>query len=329
MRKVSWGVLSTARIGTQKVIPAMQKGKYTQIGAIASRDIKRAQRTAKEIGIPKAYGSYEELLADKEIEAVYIPLPNHLHVEWALKSLQAGKHVLCEKPIAMNSAAAEHLKNEAKKFPQYKLMEAFMYRHHPQTLKIKSLVDSEAIGQLRSVHSMFSYFNNNPKDIRNMADIGGGGLLDIGCYCVSISRFLFGAEPNQVCGSVEFDPVLKVDRLASAVLEFDKGIASLTCATQLANHQYAKIFGTRGRIEIETPFTPQPDRPSKIIQHINSDEKEFTFAACDQYTIQGDVFSQAIIEGKPVPTPIEDAVANMKVIDAILESAKTRKWVTV
>ena len=329
MRKVSWGVLSTARIGTQKVIPAMQKGSHVQITAIASRDIAKARQAAKEIGISKTYGSYEELLADRDIEAVYIPLPNHLHVEWAIKSLHAGKHVLCEKPIGMDFHDAEKLRTEAKKFPRLKLMEAFMYRFHPQTIKLKSLVEAEEIGPLRSVHSMFSYFNNNPKDIRNMADIGGGGLLDIGCYCISFSRFMFGSEPKQVSGSVEYDPVLKIDRLASAVLEFEKGVASFTCSTQLTNHQYAKIFGTRGRIDVETPFTPAPNHPSKFFQYIESDVKEFAFEACDQYTLQGDAFSQSILNDTPVPTPIDDALANMKAIDAIIESSKTRKWVTI
>ena len=329
MAKVSWGILSTAKIGLEKVIPAMQKGTYSRIDAIASRSIAHARQAAAALGIPKAYGSYEELLADKAIDAVYIPLPNHLHVAWALKSLQAGKHVLCEKPIAMNFKEAEFLQRQAKSFPRLKLMEAFMYRHHPQMLKARELINNKIIGKLRNVQTMFSYYNDDPDDIRNNSEIGGGGLLDIGCYCISLSRFLFNSEPKRVCGIVEFDPQLMVDRLASAILEFEEGTSIVTCSTQLADHQYAKIFGTHGRIEIERPFTPNPDRQATMIQFLGEERKEISFEACNQYTIQGDLFSQSIINDSPVPTPIADGVANMKVIDRIMESSNAGMWVKV
>jgi len=323
-KKVSWGVLSTARIGLDKVIPAMQKGKYSAVSAIASRQIKKAQKTAQELGIPKAYGSYEELLADKEIDAVYIPLPNHLHVEWTIKSLKAGKHVLCEKPLGLNFKEVVYLKKQARNFPNLKVMEAFMYRHHPQWRKVKRLISEGAIGQLRNVHSMFSYYNDNPEDIRNQAKIGGGGLLDIGCYCISVSRFIFNNEPDKVCGSIEYDPKLKIDRLSSGVLRFDNGTSTFTCSTQLTNHQRVQIFGSKGRIEIETPFTPLPNKPSKIILHKGEKTIEIVFKACDQYTIQGDLFSQAILNDTNAPTPLEDGVANMKVIDGIIKSSESK-----
>jgi predicted dehydrogenase len=236
---------------------------------------------------------------------------------------------LCEKPIAINLKEGEYLQHQAKKFPRVKLMEAFMYRHHPQILKAKNLVDRRTIGSLRSIHTMFSYYNDDPKNIRNHPEIGGGGLLDIGCYCTSLSRFLFNSEPKRVCGITEYDPKLKVDRLVSAILEFEEGTSTFTCSTQLIEHQYAKIFGTHGRIEIETPFTPSPDHPSKIIQHIGSNKQEIVFEACNQYTIQGDLFSQAILNDTQVPTPIEDGVANMKVIDRIIESSNKSIWVKV
>jgi predicted dehydrogenase len=327
MPKVSWGILSTAEIGLGKVIPGMQKGTYSKVEAIASRNLASAQRAASRLGIPKAYGSYEDLLADDSIQAVYIPLPNHLHVEWALKSLQAGKHVLCEKPIAMNFKEAEYLQMQAKHFPRLKIMEAFMYRHHPQMVKAKNIVKSGTIGTLKNIHTMFSYYNDNPKDIRNNPEIGGGGLLDVGCYCISLSRFFFDSEPKRVCGTMEIDPLLKVDRLVSAILEFEEGTAEFTCSTQLTDYQYAKIFGTHGRIEIERPFTPFPDRPSKIIQYLEPNSQEFVFEACNQYTLQGDIFSQAIINDTSVPAPIEDGMANMKVIDMIIESSKKGAWV--
>ncbi len=329
MAKISWGVISTANIGVEKVIPAMQKGAYTEVKAIASRDLNRAKETAQKLGIPKVYGTYEELLSDKEIQAVYIPLPNHLHVPWTIKSLEAGKHVLCEKPIAMNFEEVLHLQEEVEKFPGLKVMEAFMYRHHPQTLKIKELIDGGTLGDLRNISTLFSYFNDNPQDVRNQSEIGGGGLLDIGCYCISISRFLFGSEPKRVCGSIEYDPKFKIDRLVSAVMEFEKGTAVFSCATQMFYNQFAEIFGTRGRIRAEVPFTPSPDEQAKITLHTNSGTEEITFDACDQYTIQGDLFSKAILENSNLPTPIEDAVANMKVIDGIFESAKKNMWVEI
>jgi len=329
MAKVSWGVLSTANIGTAKVIPAMQKGEFTEINAIASRDLNKAKQTAQSLKIPKAYGSYQELLADKEIDAIYIPLPNHLHVEWTIKSLKAGKHVLCEKPIGMNYSEAVHLQNEMKNFPKLKVMEAFMYRHHPQIQKTKELISSGKIGELRSIHTMFSYYNDNPEDIRNKPDIGGGGLLDIGCYCISISRFLFDAEPKQLCATIEYDPKLKTDRLVSSILKFEKGSALFTCSTQLENHQFAKVLGTKGKIEIETPFTPSFVKNEKVTLKSGEDIEEIIFESCNHYTIQGDMFSQAILNGTEVFTSFVDAVANMKVIDKIIESNKKKTWVDV
>jgi len=327
MRKIRWGILSTARIGTQKVIPGMQKGKYCDIAAISSRNIEKAEKAARELGIPKAYGSYKELIEDKEIDAIYNPLPNHLHVEWTVNSLKAGKHVLCEKPVTMNYDEAVLLYNEIKKYPGLKVMEAFMYRHHPQIIKTRELIENGLIGELRTVHTMFSYYNVNPDDIRNKSDIGGGGLLDIGCYCISISRYVFNSEPERVCASIEYDPELKIDRMVSCIMEFEKGNAVFTCSTQLTNHQYAVISGTKGKIEIGYPFTPSPDDPAKIVLYKDEGKQEFLFDPCDQYTLQGDSFSQSVINNTDVFTPLSDAIANMKVIDKIFESGKTGDWI--
>jgi predicted dehydrogenase len=326
MNKISWGILSTAKIGIKKVIPAMQKGKYSDIQAIASRSLKRAQFHAKASGIPKAYGSYEEMLSDPEIDAVYIPLPNHMHIEWTQKSLEAGKHVLCEKPIGLNFQEAQYLQKLIQKFPDLKVMEAFMYRYHPQWQTTKKLVDEQAIGELKSIQSYFSYYNDNPADIRNQLDTGGGGLLDIGCYCISLSRFLFDKEPDRVLGSIEYDPQLKTDRLTSGILDFKIGSSTFTCATQLAPHQRVYILGTRGKIEIEIPFNAPPDKPCKIRKQTGAELEEIHFDICDQYTIQGDLFSKSILNNTNVPTPIEDGVANMKVIDGIIKSAAKRVW---
>ncbi len=326
MEKVSWGILSTAKIGIEKVIPAMQNGKYCQISAIASRNYDSAQKAAKKLNIPKVYGSYEELLADPDIQAIYIPLPNHLHVLWSIKCLEAGKHVLCEKPVAIDAAQAQELITASKIYPDLKIMEAFMYRFHPQWQKAKRLVTEGAIGKIKTIQSFFSYFNNDPGNIRNKPECGGGGLMDIGCYCISLSRFIFDTEPERVLGIVEYDQRFKVDSLASGILDFDKGTSTFTCSTQLSPYQRVNILGTEGRIEIEIPFNAPPDKPCRMFLQKGYSIKEITFDICDQYMIECDLFSQAILNNTKVPTPLEDAAANMKVIDKIFESAKNNSW---
>ena len=326
MKRIRWGIISTAKIGTAKVIPAMQRGEYCEVAAIASRDIERARQAAHQLGIPKAYGSYEDLLDDAEIDAVYNPLPNHLHVPVSIQAIKAGKHVLCEKPIALTSAAAQEIVDAAQQHPRLKVMEAFMYRHHPQWQTARSLVRDGHIGALRTIQSFFSYFNDDPHNIRNDHRMGGGGLLDIGCYCVSLSRFIFGAEPQRVLGIVEYDPRFHTDRLASAILDFGSGTSAFTCSTQLAPYQRVNIFGATGRVEIEIPFNAPPDRPCKLWHQRGSETELIEFGICDQYTIQGDLFARAILEDTAVPTPLTDAVANIRVIEAILRSGKSGAW---
>ena len=329
MKKVRWGVLSSAKIGLEKVIPAMQKGEYCEITAIASQNLERGKAAAAQLGIPQAYGSYEELLADDNIDAVYIPLPNHLHVPWTKKALEAGKHVLCEKPIGLNTAEAEDLLACAKKHSQLKVMEAFMYRHHPQWLKAQQLVNEGKIGNLLNIHSFFSYYNADPANIRNMAEIGGGGLMDIGCYCISLARFIFNSEPQRVLGKMEYDPEFKTDRLCSGLLDFGDQSSTFTCSTQLTSYQRVNIFGTEGRIEIEIPFNAPPDQPCRIWHQQDEKLEEITFELCDQYTIQGDLFSQAILNKTEVPTPLVDSVKNMRVLDAVINSAESNAWVSL
>jgi predicted dehydrogenase len=326
MKKIRWGVLSTARIGTEKVIPAMQLGEYCKVTAIASRQLEKAQAAAGQLGMEKAYGSYEKLLADPDIDAVYIPLPNHLHVPWAIKALNAGKHVLCEKPISLSVAEAQKLLGVARKFPRLRVMEAFMYRHHPQWQWAKQQVAQGKIGEVRTIQSFFSYYNTDPDNIRNKADLGGGGLMDIGCYCISLSRFIFGAEPWRVCGIMEEDPNMKVDRLTSGILEFSSGTSTFTCATQLVPYQRVNIFGSKGQIEIEIPFNAPSDRSCKVWYGDGNRIEEVILESCDQYTIQGDLFSRVVMEDREVPVPLEDAVANMQVIEALVSSARSRSW---
>ncbi len=329
-RKVKWGVLGTAKIGVNKVLPAMQLGEWSEIAAIASRDGEKAESVARKLRIPKAYWSYEELLADPDIEAIYNPLPNHLHVPWSIKAAEAGKHVLCEKPIGLNVAEAKALL-AARDRIGVKIGEAFMVRTHPQWLRTRELIRAGKIGDLRCIIGAFSYFNRDAANIRNVLDWGGGGIFDIGCYPINASRFIFGEEPSRVIGLVERDPEFEVDRLASVMLDFPAGRAIFTCSTQLVPHQRMQFLGTKGRIEIEIPFNAPNDRPCRI--HIDDGRDVFgggvtveTFPACDQYTIQGDVFSRAIRGEGEVPVSLEDAIGNMAVIEAIFRSAETGKW---
>ncbi len=328
MTKIRFGVLSTANIGTEKVLPAMQQGNYCEVAAIASRDLTRAKKAADKLDIPKAYGSYEELLADPDVDAIYNPLPNHMHVPWAIKALEAGKHVLCEKPIALTSEEGQALVDAAAKYPNLKVLEAFMYRHHPQWIKAKRLAEEGSIGELRTINTFFSYFNNDSDNIRNQADIGGGGLMDIGCYPISVSRFIFESEPLKVAGIVEKDPEFKTDRLASAMMDFGSGTATFTCSTQLSSYQRVNIYGTKGRVEIEIPFNAPPDRPCKMWHQVGEEIEEILLDTCDQYTAQGDNFAQAILNDTPVATHISDAVGNMKVIEAIRRSHASGTWET-
>jgi len=313
MTKIRWGVLGVAKIATTKVIPAMQRAANVEVLGIASRDLSKAQAAAEHLGISRAYGSYEEMLADPSIDAIYNPLPNHLHVPMSIRAAEAGKHVLCEKPIALSVAETRQL-IAARDKAGVKIGEAFMARTHPQWLRAAELVRAGRIGELRVVSGHFSYFNRDPQNVRNIAAIGGGGIMDIGCYPITLSRMIFGAEPQRIHAFLDRDPEFKTDRLASVILEYPAGHASFTCSTQLVSYQKMHIFGTTGRIEIEIPFNAPPDKPTRIF--VNEVVEEFP--VCDQYTIQGELFSRAILENTEVPVPLEDALKNMAVIERIL-----------
>jgi predicted dehydrogenase len=327
MSKLRWGILSTSKFAQTKVIPATQHCQHMEVAAIASRDLAKAQAVAAQLNIAKAYGSYEELLADAEIDVIYNPLANHLHVPWSIKALEAGKHVLCEKPVGLSAAEAQQLLAVSKQHPQLKVMEAFMYRLHPQWQRAKQIVKAGGVGELRTIQSFFSYFNADEQNIRNRADIGGGGLMDIGCYNISLSRFIFDAEPQRVLGIIEYDPAFKTDCLTSGILDFGNGTSTFTCSTQLTPYQRVNIFGTTGRVEIEIPFNAPPDNPCKLWHQAGAEIEEMQFPICDQYTIEADQFSLAVLNNTPVPTPLEDAIANMRVIDAVVESSKSGGWV--
>ena len=331
--QLRWGVLSTAAIGLHHVIPAMQQSSLTTIAAIASRDLAKARQAAAQLSIPMVYGSYEELIADPTIDAIYNPLPNHLHVPWTIKAAEAGKHVLCEKPLSMTAAEAETL-IAVRARTGVKIGEAFMIECHPQWTRLRELIQQGRIGQLRSIAGVYSYNNTNPADYRNHLEFGGGGLLDIGCYLIHGSRLAFGAEPIRVVGSIERDPEMKIDRLASAILEFPTGRTIFTCSTQMLPTQRLLMVGTKGRIDFEIPFNALPDRPARLLIDSTGDLRGSgitveSFPACNQYTLQGDAFTRAILHDTEVPVPLEDSIKNMTVIEAVFRSANSGQWVSL
>jgi predicted dehydrogenase len=322
---IRWGVLGVAKIATKKVIPAMQQGRNCRIAAIASREPEKARSAAAELGIPRAYGSYEEILADREIDAIYNPLPNHLHVPWSIKAAEAGKHVLCEKPISLSVAECRAL-IDVRNRTGVKIGEAFMVRTHPQWVRAREIVRSGDAGPLRAIVSAFSYFNRDPANVRNVPEWGGGALMDIGCYPIQISRFLFGEEPVHVSGRIERDPEFGIDRLTSGLLEFPSGHSVFTCGTQMVPYQRVQILCERCRIEVEIPFNAPPDRSCRISVDNGADvfgtgTRVEELSVCDQYTLQGEAFSRAILDNTEVPTPLEDSIRNMAVIEAVFRSA--------
>jgi predicted dehydrogenase len=332
MTRVRWGILSTSGFARTKVLPALRQCAHVELAALASRDLTRARAVADEFGISRAYGSYDELLADPDVDAIYNPLPNHLHVPWTIRALDAGKHVLCEKPIALSGAEAESLRAAAGRHPRLKVMEAFMYRLHPQWQRAVAIVRDGGVGEPLVVQTLFSYFNDDPENVRNQAEIGGGTLFDIGCYAISVARLVFGSEPRRALGIVDRDPRFATDRIAAGVLDFGSGrrTASFTCSTQAQPYQRVHILGSEGRIEIEIPFNAPPDRACRIWhQRGGGPIEEIGFPVCDQYTLEGDAFSRAILDDTPVPTPLDDAIANMRVIDAVFASAASGSWVDV
>jgi predicted dehydrogenase len=330
--KLRWGVLSTAAIGLKKVIPAMQQGRYTSVVAIASRDLAKAQEAATAHGIPTVYGSYEELLADPNIDVIYNPLPNQYHVPWTIKAAEAGKHVLCEKPLSLTVAEAESLL-AVRSRTGVKIGEAFMIRSSPQWLRLRELLNEGRVGELRSILGFFSYFNIDPANIRNRVECGGGALMDIGCYLVHASRYAFAQEPTRVVARIDRDPQMHTDRLTSAILDFSAGQSIFSCSTQLVPYQRIHFLGTRGRIELEIPFNAPIDRPTRLFIDDGGDLfgrsiTTETFPVCDQYTLQGDAFSKAVLENTEVPVSIDDAIKNMAVIEAIFHSANSGQWVS-
>ncbi len=332
MKKVRWGILSTANIGLQKVIPAIQQSAHSEVVAIASRDLGKAQEAAAQLGIPKAYGSYEALLADREVDAIYNPLPNHLHVPMTIAATQAGKHVLCEKPIALSAKEAESLRDCRS---DRIVLEAFMIRFHPQWLRAREIIRSGELGDIHAISAAFTYFNTDANNVRNQADIGGGGILDIGCYPVTAGRFLFEAEPTRVVALVERDPRFGTDRLASVLMDFGNGRQlNFVCSTQAVGEQNVQVLGSKAKLNIIIPFNAPPNERTAITVDTGAPfdgslARREIIAACDQYTEQAEAFALAVLGEAKLPWGVEDAIASMKVLDAIFASEKTGGWINV
>jgi predicted dehydrogenase len=317
---VRFGVIGAADIG-RKTLPGIQASPHCRVDAVGSRNLAKAQAYADELSIPRAYGSYEEVIADPDVDAVYIPLPNHLHAEWSIAAVRAGKHVLCEKPLTMNAPEAESVMAAAAEADRH-VVEAFMYRHHPTWVRAKELVDSGQIGKLRAVQSFFSYFNDDRGNIRNQVEAGGGALYDVGCYCINLSRFLFGSEPVVESALIERDET-GTDVVTSAILRFDTGSATFTCSTRLEDDQRVHIYGSRGRIALEVPFNIPPTQPTRIwisqggnLPNDPSIETE-VFEPMDPYQSQADAFAQLVLGTGERAVPLGDAVLNMAVLDAV------------
>jgi predicted dehydrogenase len=326
MTSLRIGVLSTADIARRKVIPGLRRTARCEVVEIASRDAARARQVAAELDIPTSHDSYEALLADPSVDAVYIPLPNHLHAEWTIAAARAGKHVLCEKPLALSAAEAETMV-EACRAAGVVLMEAFMYRHHPSWVAARELVASGRIGRLTAVQSWFSFFNDDPTNIRNIQAYGGGALYDIGCYAVNLSRMLFEGEPDGVQASLVRDRVSGVDIVASAILRFGDGIASFTCSTRTETDQRVDIYGTTGRISFWIPFNIPPDLPTRLSLVAGGDPpvapaaEILEFAPADPYAVEADLFAASVLDGAPLPVGTHDAVANLRIMEAIVDAA--------
>lgn len=319
------GLLSTARINRRILAPA-RESELVEVAAVASRDRSRAEAYAREHGIGRSHGSYEELLADPEVDAVYIALPNALHVEWSQRAIEAGKHVLCEKPLALSSTDARRM-IDASNQAGVILMEAFMYRLHPLWQEVRRLIGAGTIGELVAFQSFFSYRNLDPTDIRNQVTTGGGALLDIGCYPVNAARMLFGSEPGEVKALIRRHPDFGTDVITSALLDFGSRHATFTVSTMLEPHQRVDLVGSEGRLRIEIPFNIPPDRPNRIAifaggrPPVDPGVKVVEIPTSDQYGVQADAFAAAVRSGGPVPTDPIDAVRNLEVLERIVDDA--------
>jgi len=329
MEKLRMGVLGCSGHYAQRIATALKSSLLVEPYAVASRDAAKAKKFAKTWNFPVSYGSYEELLADPKVDFVYIPLPNHLHLEYIMKAADAGKPALCEKPLCLNAKdaakAAEYCKK--KKIP---VMEAFMYRFHPQWVRAAEIIKAGELGKIMATSGVYAYNNKDGANIRNKTDCGGGAVMDIGCYMASVARFLMGVEPKKVAATLIRDPDFKTDILSSVILDYGEGRTStFTISTQLFPSQRISAHGTNGSLSVEIPINQYPDIPGKLTVSTSVMKREVETEIVDQYLLEFDAFAMALIDNTDVPTPISDAVANMAVLDAIFAAAASGKWETV
>ncbi len=329
MKKLKWGVLGCAKIAREHLIPAIQQSTTSEVVAIASRSLEKAKGVAEEFNIPKAYDSYSELLDDPDIDIIYNPMPNHLHVPWSVKAVEAGKHVLCEKPLGLSADDIQPLLASVQKHPNIRVMEAFMYRFHPQWVKAKEIMDSGVLGDIKLMDATFTYNSFDPDNVRYQKEIGGGGLLDVGCYCISAARYLFAREPKRVIGVLEEEPSCKVDRHVTGMLDFTDGMARFSSSMQVECTQNVSVLGTKGRMVLESPFFLPEHKQSRILLTCEGVEEVISIDNVNHYVCQVDALAGAIQSSQSVPTPLSDALANMKVIDALFESNIKNAWVKV
>ena len=330
--RMNWGVLGVAKIAMESVIPAMLGSEHYTVLGIASRDHERAKTAANKLSIPKTYGSYEALIADPEIDIVYIPLPNHLHFTYVLKCIEAGKHVLCEKPITLKSEEIEKL-IVARDKHHVKVGEAFMVKCHPQWIKAKELVQNGHLGKVGLVQGSFNYYNVDPANIRNVDTYGGGAMWDIGCYPVMTSRFVLGEEPLKVIGMMEKDQAFGTDRLSSVMMKFPSAQVVFSVSTQLTNHQRMTFMGDKQNLEVKIPFNAPKDQATQLTLNpgdiLNNNNEDIFLEVCDQYSLQAEAFSKAVKHDTAVPVSLEDALANTRVLEAIFKSVAEGRWVDV
>ncbi len=328
MKKLRWGILSTAKIARTKMIPALQASPFNEVIAVGSRNADRAAQFAADCDIPTSYGSYEELLANPDIDAIYNPLPNHLHVPLSVQALQAGKHVLCEKPLGLDGKEVSYLIDCAAEYPKQLLMEAFMYRFHPQWLQVLKMIEDGVLGTVKSVQSNFTFFNDDPDNVRNQPGIGGGSLMDVGCYCISLARTLFGREPARVVAQMDMDERFQVDRHTSGIMDFQPGLSTFYSSTQSAPSQWVHIIGELATLTMDAPFYEGPSAGSLVLKQ-GDQEHIIPVESANHFVEEVNAFAQAALNGDQSPRPLTDALANMRVIDAMMESAKTSTWTDV
>jgi predicted dehydrogenase len=332
---VNWGVLGAANIAVKHALPGMREAPSAKLLAIASRDLGKAQAVAQALGVPRAYGSYDALLADGEIDAVYVPLPNPLHFEWSLRALEAGKDVLCEKPLCLSSEQISEL-CAARDRSGRKIEEAFAYRNHPQWTKVLEIIASGTLGAVRSVHGTLAKQFLDPTDIRNNPNDGGGGIYDLGSYAISACNMIFGRKPARVVAALERDPAFGIDRLSSALLDYGDAHAAFTVATQAGSsawgsHQQLSILCAQGWLRLEFPYSQV--RPTECRVEIGDatsvgafPTSTLSFAAINQFALQAERFSR-LVRGEAVRAwPIEEARDTLRTIEGLFESARTGAW---